>query len=286
MDCKKALTETNGDMEAAVEYLRKSGMAKAEKRADKATKEGKIYAAVDGNKAVMIEVLCEDYDEKRGLYLGREPLGRMGYFSCDRDRIGEFVTIKVTKANGVSLYGEDLTELPQPSGDGDGTAPELVEDVPVTVPRGPFPVKNFIDGSTNWLEQLENNDIRLLGASRNPLWTVKFQTPLCGTVRQIDYLKNDKLQMLFASEDKIYLLDRLGRKVGRFPISLGKRILLGPDVYDFSGDRDYTLMVLHEDNTLMQYGLDGKPVPGWNVPEITSNPIRAPGAEDAFRFFM
>ena len=38
MDCKKALTETNGDMEAAVEYLRKSGMAKAEKRADKATK--------------------------------------------------------------------------------------------------------------------------------------------------------------------------------------------------------------------------------------------------------
>ena len=33
MDCKKALAETNGDMEAAVEYLRKSGMAKAEKRA-------------------------------------------------------------------------------------------------------------------------------------------------------------------------------------------------------------------------------------------------------------
>ena len=59
MDCKKALTETNGDMEAAVEYLRKTGAAKAEKRADKATKEGKVFAAVDGNKAVMIEVLCE-----------------------------------------------------------------------------------------------------------------------------------------------------------------------------------------------------------------------------------
>ena len=59
MDCKKALTETNGDMEAAVEFLRKSGMAKAEKRADKATKEGKVFAAVDGSKAVMIEVLCE-----------------------------------------------------------------------------------------------------------------------------------------------------------------------------------------------------------------------------------
>ena len=94
--------------------------------------------------------------------------------------------------------------------------------------------------------------------------------------QQIDYLKNDKLQMLFASEDKIYLLDRLGRKVGRFPISLGKRILLGPDVYDFSGDRDYTLMVLHEDNTLMQYGLDGKPVPGWNVISLNEKIMSLP----------
>ena len=38
MDCKKALTETNGDMDAAVEYLRKSGITKAEKRSDRQTK--------------------------------------------------------------------------------------------------------------------------------------------------------------------------------------------------------------------------------------------------------
>lgn len=55
-----------------------------------------------------IEVLCEDYDAKKGLYLGREPLGRMGYFASETDRIGEFVQMKVTRANGVSLYGELL----------------------------------------------------------------------------------------------------------------------------------------------------------------------------------
>ena len=55
-----------------------------------------------------IEVLCEDYDEKRGLYLGREPLGRMGYFASENNCIGEFVRIRVTRANGVSLYGEKL----------------------------------------------------------------------------------------------------------------------------------------------------------------------------------
>ena len=55
-----------------------------------------------------IKVLCEDYDAKKGLYLGREPLGRMGYFASETDRIGEFVQMKVTRANGVSLYGELL----------------------------------------------------------------------------------------------------------------------------------------------------------------------------------
>ena len=55
-----------------------------------------------------IEVLCEDFDEKRGLDLGREPLGRMGYFASDENCIGEFVRMKVTRANGVSLYGEKV----------------------------------------------------------------------------------------------------------------------------------------------------------------------------------
>ncbi len=52
-----------------------------------------------------IEILCEDYDEKKGMYLGRDEYGRMGYFRSERDRIGEFVDLTVTDANGISLYG-------------------------------------------------------------------------------------------------------------------------------------------------------------------------------------
>lgn len=51
------------------------------------------------------EILCEDYDEKKGLYLGRNEAGRMGYFKSDRNRIGEFVMLRVERANGVSLFG-------------------------------------------------------------------------------------------------------------------------------------------------------------------------------------
>ena len=53
-----------------------------------------------------VEILCEDYDEKKGLYLGRDEFGRMGYFESKENVVGRFVFLKVTKANGISLYGE------------------------------------------------------------------------------------------------------------------------------------------------------------------------------------
>ena len=51
------------------------------------------------------EILCEDYDEKKGLYLGRNESGRMGYFASGKNVIGEFVDLKVDHANGISLFG-------------------------------------------------------------------------------------------------------------------------------------------------------------------------------------
>ncbi|WP_181348704.1 translation elongation factor Ts [Thalassobacillus sp. CUG 92003] len=59
MDCKKALTETEGDMEKAVEWLREKGISKAQKKADRVAAEGSTYIEVDGNSAVLLEVNCE-----------------------------------------------------------------------------------------------------------------------------------------------------------------------------------------------------------------------------------
>ena len=59
MECKKALTETDGDMDAAVEVLRKSGAAKAEKKASRIAAEGITRVAIDGTNAVVVEVNSE-----------------------------------------------------------------------------------------------------------------------------------------------------------------------------------------------------------------------------------
>ena len=69
MDCKKALTETNGDMEAAVEVLRKSGAAKMEKKASRIAAEGIARVASNGNEVVVAEVNSEtDFVAKNELF--------------------------------------------------------------------------------------------------------------------------------------------------------------------------------------------------------------------------
>jgi len=61
MECKKALVENNGDLEAAVEHLRKTGLAQADKKASRIAAEGKIMLAANdaGDEAVMVEINCE-----------------------------------------------------------------------------------------------------------------------------------------------------------------------------------------------------------------------------------
>ena len=59
MDCKKALVETNGDMEAAIEFMRKNGQAKAAKKAGRIAAEGVVIIKSNGTMAAMVEMNCE-----------------------------------------------------------------------------------------------------------------------------------------------------------------------------------------------------------------------------------
>lgn len=59
MECKKALTENNGDLDASAEWLRKQGIIKVGKKADRVTAEGRVAVAQDGGKAVLVEINSE-----------------------------------------------------------------------------------------------------------------------------------------------------------------------------------------------------------------------------------
>jgi len=59
MECKKALTQNNGDIDASIEWLRKQGLAKADKKADRVAAEGRIALAQDGGNGVLVEINSE-----------------------------------------------------------------------------------------------------------------------------------------------------------------------------------------------------------------------------------
>ena len=139
----------------------------------------------------------------------------------------------------------------------------LERDTTVVIPTGPFPVLNSATGQTNSFYQNSNLFLCLNDENGKGVWGVPFKQPICGAVESIDYYANGKVQFLFAAGSGLYLIDRLGRFVGGFPVDLGKPVLLGPKAYDFSGAHGYTVMVLHKDNALEMYNLHGKKPDGW-----------------------
>lgn len=142
-------------------------------------------------------------------------------------------------------------------------APVFERDTTVVVPSGPFQVKNSHTGKMNTFYQNAQNSLCLRDENGKDLWGVPFAKKICGTAQNVDYFANGKLQIAFGAGSQIYVIDRLGRYVGGFPIDLGKEILIGPDVYDFSGAKRYNIIVLHKDNTVEMYNLKGKKPESW-----------------------
>lgn len=149
--------------------------------------------------------------------------------------------------------------------------PEVAEararlDTTVVVPAGPFKVYNCGSKTDNLFTQNSNLSLTLSETSGKALWSIPFKEPLCGRVENIDFYKNGKIQFLFCAGSKLYLIDRLGRFVGNFPLELGKRVRLGPAAYDFASDKNYTAMVLHTDGSIDMYDVaTGKKPAQWKT---------------------
>ena len=100
MDCKKALVEADGDMEKAVDILRKSGMAKAAKKSGRGVKEGKVGSKIDGKVGAMVEVLCETD------------------FVATNDKFKDYVESTVAKVAGLGADGDISAEVAESEKEG------------------------------------------------------------------------------------------------------------------------------------------------------------------------
>jgi len=118
MECKRALVETNGDIDAAVDYLRKSGLANADKKASRVAAEGMIALSLapNGKQAVMVEVNCEtDFVAKNEYFISFARAVAANVLSEDpadveallSTRIGE-ATVEQARQILVNKIGENI----------------------------------------------------------------------------------------------------------------------------------------------------------------------------------
>jgi len=115
MECKKALVETSGDMESAVEHLRKSGLAKADKKASRVAAEGAVVEASSGDLSVLVEVNSEtDFVAKDDNFRNfAEEVARLALESSDVDELmgkgmASGSTVEDARQQLVSKVGENV----------------------------------------------------------------------------------------------------------------------------------------------------------------------------------
>lgn len=130
----------------------------------------------------------------------------------------------------------------------------------------PYTVYNHFTRRDNELYQTPWPECRLILRDHvgKTLWEKTMEGTIQDRVEQIDFLKNNKLQMLFTIGNRLYLLDRLGRNVSPFPRSYTTSILYGPYVFDPLENKDYLILLVHQDNVLRCYNRAGVVIPEWN----------------------
>jgi hypothetical protein len=124
-------------------------------------------------------------------------------------------------------------------------------------------VKNHRTGETETLVQDPDEQIILRDAQGNELWRKPLQSRIIGNIQQVDALKNGKLQMAFATETGVHILDRNGNELPGFPILPKAAITGGLCIADYDQSKKYRLLIPLSDGIILNYDINAQPVEGW-----------------------
>ncbi len=116
---------------------------------------------------------------------------------------------------------------------------------------GPLIVKNHINNSNEVLIQDSKNILYLINDRGQVEWTREIDGKIIKEINQIDSYKNGKLQYVFATKKGLYLLDRKGRNVGKFPLKFNDQITKPLSVFDYDNNKNYRLLITQGDELFM-----------------------------------
>lgn len=136
-------------------------------------------------------------------------------------------------------------------------------ELETTVSSKPEIVINHTNNTKEIFVQDDNNKVYLISNTGKVLWSKQVSNKIIGKVHQVDALKNNKLQLLFNTSDKIYLIDRNGHDVGKFPLLLAANATNGITPMDYEKNKNYRLLIGCQNNMVYNYDIEGNLVKGW-----------------------
>lgn len=104
-----------------------------------------------------------------------------------------------------------------------------------------FPVVNCLTAKENLLRQNDDLSLELIDHNGHSLWKIPFPGKLCGSLVQVDFYNNRKVQFMVADGHRVHLIDRLGREVETFPRPIPEEIVFGPEEIMNHGARFFKL---------------------------------------------
>ncbi len=122
----------------------------------------------------------------------------------------------------------------------------------------PIPVKNHITDEKELVCVDAKNNLYLLSNTGKILWKRNISEKILGEIHQVDYFDNDKLQLLFNTENYLCLIDRNGKNVSGFPVKLNTPAGKGLTLFDYESNKNYRLWVPLKNNTSICYAINGK----------------------------
>ena len=135
-------------------------------------------------------------------------------------------------------------------------------------------VTNYRSNQEDIVVQDINNNLYLISNQGKILCKKRLNGNILGKIEQIDIYKNGRLQLVFATPKRVYVIDRNGNDVGPFPLNFNDNITQPLSVFDYDNNKNYRLLVTQGSNLLL-YNVSGKIVNGFNYQkstEINSQP--------------
>ncbi len=139
-----------------------------------------------------------------------------------------------------------------------------------------FSVRNHTTKQYDLVFQDSLKNLCYLSSEGKIQWIVPLESEIAGALKQIDYLNNGKLQLVFVTPGKLHVIDRLGNYVNPFPISIPVQQPEFVNVIDYDNSKRYRFAVTDQSGKIWLFDKQGQPLDGWKPKWLDGKPIVAP----------